>query len=80
MKTFFTNSCKRQITALKRIHYAANLLDPKYKGANLATEQDAKGYDVISKVSKKLNLDYNCIMREYSEYIGNDGIWSKNHV
>ncbi|XP_046600001.1 uncharacterized protein LOC124295157 [Neodiprion lecontei] len=58
----------------------ANLLDPNYKGANLTIDQEAEGYDLISKVSKKLDLDYNRVMAEYSDYVHNDGIWSKDHI
>ncbi|KAL4091842.1 hypothetical protein QTP88_026458 [Uroleucon formosanum] len=62
------------------IHYAANVLDPKYQGKDLPQGCDIEGIVYIQKVAHKLltSIEYNKIIIELAEYRSHKGLWAKD--
>ncbi|XP_022161007.1 uncharacterized protein LOC111027090 [Myzus persicae] len=71
---------KRFDMAIHPIHYAANVLDPKYQGKDLPQGCDIEGIVYIQKVAHKLltSVEYKKIIIELAEYRSHEGLWAKD--
>lgn len=70
----------REEFCLRPIHIAANFLDPRYRGKNLADAQIVVTFDWISQHAKKLSLDVGKILSNVAQYRTCKGIWSSEGV
>lgn len=65
---------------LHPIHYAANILNPEYRGEILSQEAYVEGQALVSKLSSKLGISEDTILVDLANYNSNKGIWSENYV
>lgn len=68
------------LSMVQDIHYAANLLNPVYKGEHLSPIEVSQGQDLITKLSIKFGISEKDVMIELAEYNAGSGVWSVNFV
>jgi hypothetical protein len=72
---------KRRDMALKPIHFAANILDPKYNGNSLSQVDQICGSEYIhSLVADMENAVQEIIFKQLAEYRAKEGFFSKPYV
>lgn len=73
---------KRRRAALKNIHFAANMLDPRYNGDGLNTDEQLNGMEFIDdQVTKMFDPEAATeIIRELSEYRAKEGFFGNSYV
>lgn len=74
---------KRRDMALQPIHFAANILDPKYNGVHLSRDEQIQGTEFIDqKISTNALNDAHAqdILAELAEYRAKEGFFSKTYV
>ncbi|CAI6370788.1 unnamed protein product [Macrosiphum euphorbiae] len=75
---FFDN---RKTMALHPIHYASAILDPRYQGRQLESNNDIEGVEYIFLVSKLLiPEETQNVMCELAQYRTHEGLWSKQFI
>ena len=77
MQETLKNVEERKQMALTSVHYAANILDPRFKGANLNSEEFSAGSDLIHRLGTKFDIENNKVLLDLLEYNGNNGLWGK---
>lgn len=70
---------KRKQMICQNVHYAANLLDPRYRGANLLPDELNEALDYISELANA-KFDTAVILGNLAEYRAREGIWSKSSI
>lgn len=71
----------RKKMCLKSIHFATNLLDPKYKGTNLNNNERTEGIEYIYKFANILYEEQiDEIIKNIAEYRANTGFFAINFV
>ena len=65
---------------LTPLHFAANILDPKFRGKNLEPSQVAQGSEMIAKLSCKFNVSKDKVLIELVNYNNEAGFWSSDYV
>jgi len=73
----------RKDFACKDVHFAANLVDPNYKGANLTPEEKIRGSEYIADLCDNLLMsqeEKQAVLSNLTEFRGDAGIWSKESV
>lgn len=68
---------KRQHFVEKPIHYAANILDPKFKGLKLSPEKVAKGQEFIHQYAEIQRKNTGKVMANLAEYRSRSGFYSQ---
>ncbi|XP_070387761.1 uncharacterized protein [Dermacentor albipictus] len=68
----------RKVFRVNRVHCAANLLDPIYKGKSLTDEEVLSAFDWISERITHMNLEVGKVYSDVAEYRTNSGIWSRS--
>lgn len=71
---------KRASMALQPIHFAANILDPSFKGKNLNKDDYTKGCTLIVNLTERFGLDRETVLREFAEYAADTGVWKEDYV
>lgn len=71
---------ERKKMALRPIHFSANILDPKYRGAGLARSEYVLGSELISKICHKFGLDEDQVSLDLMSYINSKDEWGMDHV
>ncbi|GAB6019011.1 hypothetical protein CHUAL_013995 [Chamberlinius hualienensis] len=68
--------------ALQDIHYAANILDPKFNGGSLTRDEQIQGTEFIIKIITRLFGDDNSteVISELAEYRAKNGFYGKSYV
>lgn len=67
----------RESKALRPLHYAANILDPLYKGKDLSDTQEVSGTTLIYDFAESMGLEFESISKELTDYHLENGFWSK---
>ena len=62
------------------VHFAANLLDPRYKGEHLSKDEILSAIDYVNQVADHLHLDCSKVMANLAEYRMNSDLWSRESV
>ncbi|XP_034255548.1 uncharacterized protein LOC117653772 [Thrips palmi] len=73
----------RKSFACKAVHYAACLVDPRYKGAFLTPAEKIEGSEYIANLCDTLNYsqkEKEEVLGNLTEFRGNAGIWAMNSV
>lgn len=73
----------RKKMALKPLHFAANLLDPKFCGKYLTCEEQVEAIEFIHNFVKLNDIfinDKDIIIEEITKYIAHVDIWSKSFI
>ena len=65
---------------LQPIHFAANILNPLFKGEHLSSSEFVQGTEVISKLSAKFGMPEDAILVDLANYNSGKGVWSVNFV
>lgn len=68
---------KRQHFVEKPIHFAANILDPRYKGLKLSPEKVASGQEFIYQYAELQNKNNSKVMANLAEYRSKSGFYSQ---
>ncbi|KAL0821199.1 hypothetical protein ABMA28_005808 [Loxostege sticticalis] len=68
---------KWQNIAEKPIHFAANILDPKYRGLKLSSEKIAKGQEFIHQFAELHHMNPGKVMANLAEYRAKSGFYSQ---
>ncbi|OXU26685.1 hypothetical protein TSAR_012583 [Trichomalopsis sarcophagae] len=63
---------------LQPIHFAANILNPIFKGEHLSPGEFAQGTEIISKLSAKFGMPEDDILVDFANYNSCKGVWSVN--
>ena len=71
---------ERKDFTLKPIHFAANILDPRYKGKHLSRDEKSLGLDVIEQFCDHLNLDRAEVMANLAQFRMGTGLWARQSV
>lgn len=71
---------KRKSMALKKIHFAAHLLDGKNKGKCLDSSESIDAIEFISSLSARMSLYIPDILSELAMYRTCEGFWSKKFI
>lgn len=73
---------KRKTMCLKAIHYAANILDPRYKGKNINSSDWNTGLDYIYKLASNFNAEIQIdeLFKNIAEYRSGDGFFALKFV
>ncbi|XP_044007559.1 uncharacterized protein LOC122852060 [Aphidius gifuensis] len=71
---------KRQAMALRPVHYAANMLDPLFRGKNLEPKDIDLATDFIHQLAEHFNLNIEIFTIELRKYLDKIGIWSKSYI
>ncbi|XP_014208329.1 uncharacterized protein LOC106639307 [Copidosoma floridanum] len=75
------NQCKTlSVSLVQDIHYAANILNPIFKGVRLTAAELSQGQDLITKLSSKFGMPEKDIMIDLAEFNADSGVWSVNYV
>ncbi|XP_064475765.1 uncharacterized protein LOC135389662 [Ornithodoros turicata] len=69
---------RRENFCVQPIHYAANVLDPRYEGKNLENEEPSAAFDWLSSQAKHFHLDRGIVLSNFAEYRAHRGIWSRD--
>ncbi|XP_011494665.1 PREDICTED: uncharacterized protein LOC105359714 [Ceratosolen solmsi marchali] len=67
-------------TVLQPIHFAANILNPLFKGEHLSSSEFVQGTEIISKLSIKFGMPEDDILIDLANYNSGKGVWSVNFV
>ena len=70
----------RNKSALKPIHNAANLLDPRYRGLKLDVNDFAGAVDFLRKKCYHFELNEQSIMTNLNDYVNSLGFYSKSYL
>ena len=70
----------RSKMVLTPLHYAANILDPAYRGCQLTSTEVALGIEIIRKVGMKFGISENKLLIEIVHYNSQSGLWSHDYV
>ncbi|CAH1997063.1 unnamed protein product, partial [Acanthoscelides obtectus] len=62
----------------KPIHFAANLLDARFKGEQLNEDQLMEAIDLISEMARSLNLDVGKVVANLAQFRTKTGFFSRN--
>ena len=63
----------RQKFCLHKFHLAANILDPRYQGHNLSTEEHVDGLEFINQISEHMNdVDAGEVITDFAKYKAKD--------
>lgn len=65
---------------LQPIHYAANILNPLFKGEHLSSAEFVQGTEAISRLSAKFGMPEDDILVDLANYNSGKGVWSVNFV
>ena len=66
---------------MRDIHFAANLLDPKFRGVNITSEEELLAMECICRVCSSKQLDIGLVMAELSCFKTSlGGIFTKDFV
>jgi len=80
-KEIKTAFAKRKGMAVKFIHFAANLLDPKFKGESLSSCEQIQGLEFIDKLSTIMDASLQkSILKELAEYRATEGFFAIPYV
>ena len=86
-KTFMDKFLERKAYALKSIHKAACLLDPKARGCYLSPEEQLDAIEHIVNFSQSCHfsdtidtIDKEQLLVEIAQYRANEGIWAKDFI
>lgn len=71
---------KRQHFVEKPIHFAANILDPRFRGLKLTPEKVAKGQEFINQYAGILQKNTAKIMANLAEYRAKSGFYSQTGI
>ncbi|KAF0692783.1 Zinc finger BED domain-containing protein 4, partial [Aphis craccivora] len=71
---------KRKTMALKKIHFAAHLLDGNNKGKCLDNSESIDAVEYISSLCARMNLNIPDILSELAMYRSCEGLWSKKFI
>lgn len=74
---------ERKLHALKPIHFAACMLDPRSQGLIMSTQQQIDGCEAICQIGQQINqntLDNQDVMVELAMYRSREGVWAKDFV
>lgn len=72
---------KRKSMALKPIHYAANILDPKFQGVNLSFDEQVDGTEFIHKMAESMEgVAAEEILSELAKYRAKEDFFGKSYV
>jgi hypothetical protein len=71
---------RRKIFCCQKIHAAANLLDPRYKGGCLSDDDICNAFDFITEKSNHLKLDTGKVISNVAEYRSSSGFWSRKSI
>lgn len=74
---------ERKEFACTEVHYAANLLDPRYKGATLKPPEKLQASEYISKLCDDLGMTEpkkQSVLSNLTEFRANAGIWALESV
>lgn len=74
---------ERKQFACTEVHFAANLVDPRYKGVNLKQSERLEGSEYISTLCDDLYMDEGRkqdVLSNLTEFRANAGIWSMESV
>lgn len=78
VKAIFT---RRREFSITKIHYAANLLDPNYKGMHLTESEIIDAFEIIHDVAENMpDTDGSVVMGELADYRSNQKIFSKSYI
>ena len=66
--------------ALQPIHFAANILNPLFKGEHLSSSEFIQGTEIISRLSGKFGLPEDDILVDLANYNSGKGVWGANFV
>ncbi|XP_014224862.1 uncharacterized protein LOC106651043 [Trichogramma pretiosum] len=61
---------------LQPLHFAANILNPIFKGEHLSSADFAQGNEVITKLSSKFGLNERDIIVDLANYNTGKGVWN----
>ncbi|XP_064475346.1 uncharacterized protein LOC135389209 [Ornithodoros turicata] len=64
---------RRKNFCVQPIHYAANVLDPRYEGKNLENEEPSAALDWLSSQAKHFHLDRGIVLSNFAEYRAHRG-------
>lgn len=71
----------RKCMALRAMHYASSILDPRHRGQHLTQINDIAGVEYIFNVATAIMPEETQqIMIELAQYRSNEGLWSNNFV
>lgn len=71
----------RATFCLRPIHWAANFLNPKYKGINLTTREEIDAMETISKMATHMHLVESTVLAELAEFkLGEGDLFSRQFV
>ena len=72
---------KRKDFCICKVHYAANLLDPNYKGMHLTENEIVDAFEIIHNIAGNMpDIDESAIMGELADYRSNQKIFSKSFI
>lgn len=71
---------ERESQALTPAHFAANILDPAYRGLKLEQTDFNSGYDVIYSLADTFKIDRTTITKEMSNYTAQTGLFESELV
>ncbi|XP_050500583.1 uncharacterized protein LOC126880620 [Diabrotica virgifera virgifera] len=68
----------RKKFAIYSVHFVANLLDPKYRGCELSSDEMTDATEVIYKVSQKMpDVDEAAVLADVVNFIAKEGLFKK---
>lgn len=70
----------RKKNALKPLHLAANILDPKNQGSDLSTSEHLEGCEFIINLDCNSSSNAEIILQEFTNYKNHADVWQKDFV
>ncbi|XP_050500004.1 uncharacterized protein LOC126880270 [Diabrotica virgifera virgifera] len=68
----------RKKFAIYSVHFVANLLDPKYRGCELSSDEMTDATEVIYKVAQKMpDVDEAAVLADVVNFIAKEGLFKK---
>ena len=72
---------KRKDFCINKVHYAANLLDPNYKGIHLTQNEIVDAFEEIHNIATHMpDIDESAVMGELADYRSQQKIFSKSFI
>lgn len=71
---------KRREETLTATHFAANLLDPKHKGASLTDAENLLAVECIIEMGDFLRINKSVLYEEIGQFKTKSGLWSGNFI
>ena len=65
---------------LQPVHFAANLLDPRYKGNKLSDDDISSAFDCIRTQAGHSDLDIARILSNLAEFRTSTGLWKRSYL